>query len=48
LAQTFTATVPVLVIPFVVILYKQRVSARSVVGAIIAVTGVAFLLLGRV
>jgi drug/metabolite transporter (DMT)-like permease len=47
LAQTFTATVPVLIIPFVVVLYKQRVSLRSVVGAIAAVVGVAFLLLGR-
>jgi drug/metabolite transporter (DMT)-like permease len=48
LAQTFTATVPVLIIPFVVVLYKQRVTVRSIVGAVVAVSGVAFLLVGRI
>ncbi len=42
-AQTFAALIPVLIIPFVVILYKERVSWRAVLGACIAVAGVAML-----
>jgi drug/metabolite transporter (DMT)-like permease len=44
-AQTITATVPVMIIPFVVVLHRERVSYRAVIGAIVTVAGVAMLLL---
>ncbi|MCC5828581.1 MAG: DMT family transporter [Phycisphaeraceae bacterium] len=46
IAQTLAATVPVLILPCLVLLYRQKVSARSVTGACIAVAGVAVLLHG--
>ncbi len=45
LAQTFVATTPVLVIPFSVMLYRERVSGRAVAGALLTVAGVALLFL---
>jgi drug/metabolite transporter (DMT)-like permease len=45
-AQTMTAMVPVLIIPFVVFVKHERVTWRAVLGAAIAVAGVAILLLG--
>jgi drug/metabolite transporter (DMT)-like permease len=36
--------VPVLIIPFVVIFKHERVSPRAILGAIVAVAGVAMLL----
>ena len=42
-AQTFAAIIPVLIIPFVVVLYKERVSRRAVIGSCLAVMGVAML-----
>jgi drug/metabolite transporter (DMT)-like permease len=42
-AATIMATVPVLIIPAVVLLHKERVSARAAFGAIVAVGGVALL-----
>jgi len=44
-AATIMATVPVLVLPLVVLVYRERVSARAVLGAIVAVGGVAMLFL---
>lgn len=44
-ALTITATVPVLIIPFVIVLYKERVSWRAAVGAAVTVAGVAMLAL---
>ena len=43
LAQTFVSLSPVIVIPFSVVLFKERVSPRAVLGALIAVLGVALL-----
>lgn len=45
IASTIIATVPVLLIPATMLLYNERASAREVVGAFIAVGGVALLFL---
>lgn len=42
-ASTIMATSPVLVIPIVAIVYKQKITWRAVAGAIVAVAGVAVL-----
>lgn len=42
-AATIMSTVPVLIIPVVVFLHKERVSARAALGAAVAVGGVAML-----
>ncbi len=44
-AQTLISLSPVFILPLVVLLYKERVSARAVVGACIAVAGTALLFL---
>jgi len=44
-AQTLMSLMPVLIIPIVWILYKQRTSLRGILGAVIAVIGVAILFL---
>lgn len=43
LAQTFLALSPVMIIPFMRILYKERVGFQAVAGALLAFTGVALL-----
>jgi drug/metabolite transporter (DMT)-like permease len=43
IASTIMAIVPVLIIPPAVILFKEKVTFREVIGAIIAVSGVALL-----
>ena len=43
--STFVATVPVLILPFMVVLYKERISLRAAAGACVAVGGVALLFL---
>lgn len=45
IAATLMAMVPVLVIPLVVILHKEKVSFRAVFGAVVAVGGVALIFL---
>ena len=45
IAATLMAVMPVMVIPFVWFLYRQRTSGRGVLGAIITVIGVAILFL---
>lgn len=45
-AQTITATVPVLIIPFVVVLYKEHVTWRAAFGAVVTVIGVGILVHG--
>ena len=40
---TILSTMPVLVLPFVIILYGEKVSIRAAAGAVIAVIGVALL-----
>lgn len=42
-AATIIGTSPVLVIPIVAIVYKQKITARAVIGALVAVGGVAVL-----
>lgn len=46
-AATIMSIVPVLVIPLVILIYRERVSARAVVGAVLAVAGVVLLFLWR-
>jgi len=43
--MAITSIVPVLVIPWVIIFYKEKVSLRALIGSLIAVTGVAILFL---
>lgn len=45
IAATLMATMPVLVLPLVMVVGKERVSARAALGAMIAVAGVAVLFL---
>ena len=45
IAATIMATVPVLVLPLVIVFYRERVSPRAAAGAIVAVAGVALLFL---
>lgn len=45
IAQTLMSLMPVFIIPVVWALYRQRTSVRGVLGAIVAVTGVAILFL---
>ena len=42
-AQTLLSLMPVMIIPVVWILYKQRTSWRGILGALIAVIGVGIL-----
>ena len=44
-ATTITASMPVLIVPFSILLYHEKVSLRAVGGAIVAVAGVAMLML---
>jgi drug/metabolite transporter (DMT)-like permease len=44
-AQTLMSLMPVLIIPTVWILYRQRTSWRGIVGALVAVIGVAIIFL---
>ena len=46
-AQTIVAIVPVLILPFVIVVERERVSGRAAVGALIAVAGVALLFYGN-
>ena len=45
IAATIMAIMPVLIIPFVILIYRERVSPRAVFGAVLAVAGVALLFL---
>jgi drug/metabolite transporter (DMT)-like permease len=45
IAQTLMSLMPVLIIPIVWVLYKQRTTRRGILGAVVAVTGVAILLI---
>lgn len=44
-SQTLVATVPVLMLPYAVLVARERVSRRAVLGAVVAVAGVALLML---
>jgi drug/metabolite transporter (DMT)-like permease len=43
IAATLICTMPVMILPFVIIFYKEKVSWRAAIGAAIAVAGVAIL-----
>ena len=45
IAATIMGTVPIVMLPMVWLVYRERLSGRSVVGAVIAVAGVAILFL---
>jgi len=44
LAMTFMSLTPVMVIPFSVLIFKERVSPRAICGAVVAVVGLSLLL----
>ncbi|UCG61353.1 MAG: DMT family transporter [Candidatus Zixiibacteriota bacterium] len=44
IAATLNATTPIWIIPLVIIIYKEKVSIRALLGAIVAVAGVALLM----
>jgi len=43
---TIISTVPVLILPFAIVIYREKVSIRAAAGAVLAVAGVAWLVLG--
>jgi drug/metabolite transporter (DMT)-like permease len=43
IASTIMAIVPVLIIPFSIMLYKEKINLREIVGAVIAVAGTAIM-----
>ncbi len=45
IAATLNATTPIWIIPLVIIIYKEKVSIRALLGAIVAVAGVALLMI---
>jgi len=45
IAATLNAMTPVLIIPLVILYYKEKVSARALIGAVVAVGGVAIIYL---
>ena len=45
MAATLGSLMPVFIIPVVYVLYRQKTSWRGVLGAVIAITGVAILML---
>jgi drug/metabolite transporter (DMT)-like permease len=45
IAATIASTTPILVLPAVIIIHKEKVSARAALGAVVAVAGVAILFL---
>lgn len=47
LAQTFLALSPVMIIPFMRVIYKERISIHTVAGALVAFAGVALLFLKK-
>lgn len=46
IAATLNATTPILIIPLVIMYYKEKVSARAILGAFVAFAGVALLFIG--
>jgi drug/metabolite transporter (DMT)-like permease len=42
---TIISTMPVLILPFLVVLYREKVSLRAVGGAMVSVAGVALLVM---
>jgi len=46
-SMTFVSILPIVIIPFVIVIHKERVSIRAVLGAGVAVAGVAILFIGE-
>lgn len=46
IAATLNATTPIWIIPNVILYYKEKVTLRAIIGAVVAVLGVAILFLG--
>jgi drug/metabolite transporter (DMT)-like permease len=46
IAATLNATTPVLIIPTLIFVYHEKITWRAVVGAVVAISGVALLFLG--
>jgi drug/metabolite transporter (DMT)-like permease len=44
-AITLINTAPVMFLPFAVFLYKEKISPRAAIGAVVSVAGVALLML---
>ena len=42
-SQTFVAALPIVILPFVIVIHKERVSPRAAIGSVLAVAGVAIL-----
>lgn len=47
IASTIMALLPVLIIPFSILLYKEKVTFREIFGAVLTVTGVAVMVFGQ-
>ncbi len=47
IVATITATMPILILPFSILLYREKVSLRAIGGAIVAVAGIAMLMLSQ-
>ncbi len=45
IAATLNATTPILILPTVLIVYKEKMSPRAIIGAVLAVAGVAMIFL---
>ncbi|HLD44938.1 MAG TPA: EamA family transporter, partial [bacterium] len=45
IAATIIATLPIMVLPVVMIVYKEKITWRALVGTLLAVCGVALLFL---
>ena len=43
IAMTILSTTPITILPFAVLVYKEKLTVRAVIGAIVAVGGVALL-----
>lgn len=46
-AQTLCSLSPVFILPFLIVLYKERITPRAVIGALVAVGGSSLLVLSR-
>lgn len=47
IAAILMATTPIMILPIVVLVYKEKISWRSVLGAIIVVAGISILIMGK-
>lgn len=45
IAATLMSTMPIIMVPMIIFIYKEKISSRSILGAVIAVAGIAILFL---